>query len=46
MDKREEGLAFPLRVNMMIKLISRSFPRVISKGTEKSVRLSTLSCER
>lgn len=43
-DKREEKFAFPHKVNMMVKLISGSFPWVISKGTEKSVSLFTLSC--
>lgn len=42
-DKREEEFAFSHKVNMMVKLISGSFPKVISKGTEKSVRLSILS---
>lgn len=44
-DKREEGCAFLLKANTMTKLISRLFPNAISKGTEKSVRLSILGGE-
>lgn len=44
-DKREEGCAFFLKVNIMAKLISRLFPKVISKGTEKAVSLSILGGE-
>lgn len=44
-DKREEGCAFLLKVIIMTKLISRLFPKVISKQIEKAVSLPILGGE-